>query len=52
MYEVGGPNPKGGGGVFPLATKIPQVFHRSGKVFLGKLSLIFAAEFDNFTEKN
>ncbi len=22
-----------GGGVFPLATKIPQVFHRSGKVF-------------------
>ncbi len=32
MYEVGGPNPKGGG-VFPLDTKIPQVFHRSGKVF-------------------
>jgi hypothetical protein len=33
MYEVGRPNPKGGW-CFPLATKIPQVFHRSGKVFL------------------
>jgi hypothetical protein len=35
MFEVGGPNPKGGGGVvfFPLPQKFSMVFHWSGKVF-------------------
>jgi hypothetical protein len=32
VCEVGGPNPEAGW-CWPLATKIPRVFHRTGKVF-------------------